>query len=515
MYCQECGKEYGDTNKFCPFCGKVSPAPEAKGPGEGEGGGQAQMPKSRPVPTVEALRGERKTYVALAIIPYVVGVTLLFTLKPPLNGSMMLVALVLIAYATGRFGRFLQFEGREWLIAILLVLLLYLGSFAYMLYKSSRLEGRLKDEAGWEPPAEAPEEKAVPVEVGRYEEALGKWRSWLPVAVIAVFAIIGVVVLAVSLTGHKKAGVARKTEKKAPATVPSTPAVRQVPWLRGVYAADPGHVWAVGDNGIILFFNGTGWSRQPSGTNVSLNSVSGADAGHVWAVGQGRSILFFNGSAWNAQQPPPGNPSGSLIDVDALDASHVWAVGINGEILFCSGSSWSAQNSGSAESLRGVSAADAGHVWAVGFKGTILFYNGSSWAANPQSGTAEIFDLNAVNALDASHAWLVGSMGTIDFYNGGKWVRQSNISDEYDLYGIDAIDAGHAWAVGHRGAVMFFDGSSWKVQDFGTSWTLAGIDALDSSHIWAVGQNGTVMFFDGSRWSEQDAGVRTGSQPSR
>jgi hypothetical protein len=53
------------------------------------------------------------------------------------------------------------------------------------------------------------------------------------------------------------------------------------------------NVWAVGDNGTVLKWNGTAWVAQSVGvTNSSLYSVWGADANNVWAVGSGGTIGF-------------------------------------------------------------------------------------------------------------------------------------------------------------------------------------------------------------------------------
>ena len=102
------------------------------------------------------------------------------------------------------------------------------------------------------------------------------------------------------------------------------PDQRHHQYLYGVSALDATHVWAVGEYGTILFFNGTSWSPQTSGTTANLVSVSALDATHVWAVGASGTILFFNGTFWSAQASGTTN---NLMGVSALDATHVWAVG--------------------------------------------------------------------------------------------------------------------------------------------------------------------------------------------
>ena len=72
-------------------------------------------------------------------------------------------------------------------------------------------------------------------------------------------------------------------------------------------------------------------------------------------MGAGGTILFYDGTSWTAQA---SGTTGFLFGVSALDESHVWAVGAGGTILFYDGTSWTAQESGATDGLQGVSALD-------------------------------------------------------------------------------------------------------------------------------------------------------------
>ena len=100
--------------------------------------------------------------------------------------------------------------------------------------------------------------------------------------------------------------------------------------LRGVWGSDANNVWAVGDAGTILRWNGTAWAAHAAGTTAALNGVWGTDASNVWAVGAGGAILKWNGTAWAAQTSGTTQP---LYGVWGTDASNVWAVGGSGTIV--------------------------------------------------------------------------------------------------------------------------------------------------------------------------------------
>jgi hypothetical protein len=60
--------------------------------------------------------------------------------------------------------------------------------------------------------------------------------------------------------------------------------------LMGVWGSGASDVWAVGDSGTILHWNGSAWSSATSGTANTLTGVWGS-ASNAWAVGRSGTIL--------------------------------------------------------------------------------------------------------------------------------------------------------------------------------------------------------------------------------
>ena len=67
-----------------------------------------------------------------------------------------------------------------------------------------------------------------------------------------------------------------------------------------------------------------------SGTMQNLYGIWGSDSTSIWAVGEGGTILFWNGSDWSA--PGIRHGKSSLWDL-GTDAHNVWAVGDAGTRL--------------------------------------------------------------------------------------------------------------------------------------------------------------------------------------
>jgi len=98
---------------------------------------------------------------------------------------------------------------------------------------------------------------------------------------------------------------------------PRTNMTRERCTLFATWAADVQHVWAVGDEGVILATSdGTSWAHQQSGTRFSLRGVWGTSATDVYAVGTGGILLHFDGQTWHKQD------SGTSIDL-----VNIWGVG--------------------------------------------------------------------------------------------------------------------------------------------------------------------------------------------
>ena len=257
--------------------------------------------------------------------------------------------------------------------------------------------------------------------------------------------------------------------------------------ISGLSVADRGHALAVGDNGLILKWNGTAWNSQSSGTTDDYRGVACAGRTRAWAVGLDGKIRYFNGTSWVGQASGTWR---SLHDISAFDASNVWAVGEFGTILRYNGVAWSNVSGSSVLGFLGVDVIDPNCVMWVGEQGYIGQYRDGAWSSFFPVPTTE--KLRGISALDRNNAWAVGANGTILRYQGGTWKAQASGTTEH-LRKVCAVNANNVWAVGYKGTVLRWDGSSWKAQDSGTSCKLREVDAADADNVWAAGAYGTIL----------------------
>ena len=75
--------------------------------------------------------------------------------------------------------------------------------------------------------------------------------------------------------------------------------------LRGIWGSGPDDLFAVGEKGVALRYDGRSWSRIPTGfEDKELRAVFGMSPTEVYAVGESGLVLRFDGSGWSQVRSP-------------------------------------------------------------------------------------------------------------------------------------------------------------------------------------------------------------------
>ena len=139
--------------------------------------------------------------------------------------------------------------------------------------------------------------------------------------------------------------------------------------LGDVWGSSSCDVFAVGDNGTILHYDGVSWGSMASGTGANLRAVWGASSSDVFAAGEAGTILHYDGSDWTPME------SGTAAQLNGLWGSSpadLFAVGSGGTILYYDGHRWMAMATGTTSNLNAIWGSPGSYVYAVGNGGTIL-----------------------------------------------------------------------------------------------------------------------------------------------
>ena len=281
--------------------------------------------------------------------------------------------------------------------------------------------------------------------------------------------------------------------------------------LNDVWGISPGEVYAVGNGGLVLKGNGTSWSdvttplsglsSPPNLNGVWCNPVSG----DVFAVGNAGTTLRYDAVAcdWTYEVVGTGSPPASLNGVwGSVSDNAVYAVGEGGSAWRWQDGGWTEMSNASPFSLNGVWGSSSDNVFAVGDGGTIRkCTDGQTWQAwGASGGTAKT--LNAIWGVSASEFYVVG--GTQMGEGDGIiqcWKEKDDVWTVTNMSVLEGIrpvlrdiwgtSASNIYAVGEQGSIVryFGVGSMWNLVDpVPTTRNLNGVWGTASDDIFVVGQ---------------------------
>ena len=100
--------------------------------------------------------------------------------------------------------------------------------------------------------------------------------------------------------------------------------------LRGVDGSSGSDIWAVGDLGALLHWDGGDWSNPASDTSNSLNAVFVDSANSVIAVGNTGTSLKYDGSKWRLRATDTNQ---NLYAVHGVSGVNAWGGGDGGVVM--------------------------------------------------------------------------------------------------------------------------------------------------------------------------------------
>ena len=302
-----------------------------------------------------------------------------------------------------------------------------------------------------------------------------------------------------------------------------------------VHGSGPNNVIAVGNNGVIVRFDGTQWFSMQSGTTRPLYGVYVEPTGTAFAVGGNGTALRLSLGVWTATST---GTTESLNGVWSSNGTAI-AVGTFGTALRFNGTAWSALSPPTSESLNAVSGTSPTDIVAVGSYGTILRFDGTSWGilgnngfggdmwaiytSSANGGRSYIASDDGLLQLDAGSltsvvtdqyvprmfglsvdqtgvVWVGGQRGVIERNGlaGGKWETLNIAPDLLDVWSTSPTNS---WVVGEFGFIYRWNGTAWTKQVSPTLNALSAVWAPNSNEAFAGGDRGVMLRWNGTAWS--------------
>jgi hypothetical protein len=287
----------------------------------------------------------------------------------------------------------------------------------------------------------------------------------------------------------------------------SSPPVPTTQGLQAVWGSAADDVWAVGDLGTVVHFDGKAWTAFDSGVTENLTGIFGAGASDIWASGDGGSVLHWNGKSWTVATQFPdtvllGVWTGALNEawIVGLDTSAPPGLGGGGFVAHWTGAMWSASDVPGSETLWKVWGSSATDVWLVGTEQQVgLIYRGDGSNFNPVDFTGDA--IHGIWGSAPDDVWVAPLTGPAQHWDGSRWAASPALVPAAQAWhGLSGSGPDDVWVVGDQGNVGHYVAGRWTVSPAPTMETLFGIWSPSPSQAWLVGAKATALRWDGSGW---------------
>jgi hypothetical protein len=265
--------------------------------------------------------------------------------------------------------------------------------------------------------------------------------------------------------------------------------------LHSVWGSSSSDIYACGELGAILHYDGSSWSSMSSNTTLALYSLWGSSSNDVFAVGESSVIVHYDGVSWSQLSSPVTR---HLKGVWGSSGDNVLAVGDGGTIISFNGTGWSTMNSGTTTHLSAIWGSASDNVFAAGNNGVILRYDGMAWMEADQDHP----NIAGIWGSAPDDVFAVGNGGAILHYDGSSdnvWAEMDTGALAEDLYEVWGTSHADVFAVGNGGAILHYDGNSdnaWAEMASGTADDLRGVWGSGPLDVFAVGQSGTILHYE-------------------
>ena len=290
----------------------------------------------------------------------------------------------------------------------------------------------------------------------------------------------------------------------------------QGPDLRGIWGSGPNDVFAVGDDGTIVHYDGATWSEMDSGTTRDLKGVWGGRPNDVFAVGGSGTILHYDGSSWSAMS------SGTTCDLKGIwgtSGTDVYAVGCS-SVFRWDGSNWSEMChleptvSHLPRLLHDIWGSSSTDIFVAG-PYTITHYDGTTWS-EIWRGNDNYFDISTTcygiwGSSSSDVFALINRYAEWDRYaevlhwDGASWsevwhhyVANPSLPGPENVHSVWGSSGSDVFVVREAGKIVHYDGADWSDMTSGTTRSLLDVWGSGPNDVFAVGRNGTILHYDGA-----------------
>lgn len=303
--------------------------------------------------------------------------------------------------------------------------------------------------------------------------------------------------------------------------------------LHSISGSGSNDIWACGEWGTLLHYDGTNWSQDNSATKFfkdwdikpRLNCILVISSTDIWVSGGYNTLLHYDGTSWTKQDV---GEYAIINDMWGSSGTDIWA-SLNDMkdlesgtyiakpgLIHYNGTSWTRRHYDEDMYFTYMWGSSSTDIWAAGHLGELIHYNGTSWTKHD---IAEKIFIYSIWGSSSTDIWACGDEGKLFHYDGISWkehhtgIELMDFEWESDsartwfggnlncIWGSSSTDI---WACGYEGALLHYDGISWTKHHSGIDTELVSIWGSSSTDIWACGYKGVLLHYDGTSWTKHD-----------
>lgn len=266
--------------------------------------------------------------------------------------------------------------------------------------------------------------------------------------------------------------------------------------LNALFGFGPNDVWAAGEDGTVLHFDGTTWSSVSSGTSRTFNSIWGAAPDDVWFVGRSGAVVRWNGATMS---PVTGASSVDFHSVRGVGPKEIYLCSSLGLFLF-DGSFHEFTRQGTKVNCRSLFSLDGTAVVALVNKSgssTIgQVYTLNTNGSTPLEALGEVSNYDDANPVGVAPTdlWVLWDNAKSVMRLGSGTPRELVLPQDMSARVGWVRGPNDVWLGGSHGMLAHFDGAELKLKVAG-DYNAPLIRALwgTTGVTWAAGTSGWLL----------------------
>jgi hypothetical protein len=195
--------------------------------------------------------------------------------------------------------------------------------------------------------------------------------------------------------------------------------------------------YAVGQEGILYYYDGRAWTLLERITNQYLRALRVLSSTDVWIGGKGGVIFHYDGRSWKQSLVEDTSGQNTILDFSFLSPASGWAVGIKG-IWQYDGTMWKPVPSPTKAMIRNVAFASENDGWFVSHEGEVGHYDGASWKilhTIPNKTHSTISGMSLIGEETHYQLFIMGTNGV----NKAHWGKVATFTDVTSSTTISAL----------------------------------------------------------------------------